>query len=256
MRLLKFVVMEIAHAARLTVDGDTLMYPSTIAYYDRRREERRPLWWDLAALFSWFVDRGDAYSMKNWLRKFARLVQDVAVCRNGVLLRTQDTPTDHVANLCTTTSLITMLWQSISYSKSPDLKAACLKVLLRSVDRVVVDLPAEMLVMTLNAGGCSQHLQITASGQLLGLGEWLLHAGNGNWINSAAETWNKMCEAGSVHGSLLDASLAIADVIYFASFLYVWRSKCHQRSLSDAFKCWWNTFRDGSALHAQLFSIK
>ena len=209
-------------------------------------QSRQPLCWCLASLLSRYSACGNSYCMKDFRKSFLRVVQCVDDCQDGVVLRTLATWADHAANICTTRCMITMLWQIISGTKSPDIRTACLNALKYSASRVIVELPDDMLSITVIVQDRTWPLRVASSGHTHGFWAWLLQTVNHNWTNSVGESWANVRDAGLVHGNLCGTSHATANVICFTSYLLAWRSRCHQKSISDVFHRWRSAIRKGT----------
>ena len=219
--------METAHATRWTLDGDPSVYAGIVAVFDRRLPVS--LWWDLKYVHTWAAQRGDAYTYKDWLKKFVRIVGGV-----GVTLRALDTPPNIVANICTTRSLLTFLWRSASYTKSVPLLDACVLCVRSCVARVSLTLPAAMRTITIAFGGMRRDMHVCSQGSVVGLRDVVQSCFPSHLQRSLCSSWEQQRRDGTsdAQQELLSDVHSVVGVAAFFMGLTAWLSKKKHRKPS------------------------
>ena len=129
--------MDAVHDESINLEGDRLLFPSDLAYYDRCVVSRSPLRWCLTSLWAWCKNRGLRYTFKNWkpqVNKFVMYASLTDQCR----WRTVDIPSSAIAPICTTACLIGVLMHMIhQLQRRPALRVAIAHCLLYMSTRVL-----------------------------------------------------------------------------------------------------------------------
>jgi hypothetical protein len=214
------------HSRRITWLAPEV-FPSSVAYYDTCRESFAPLWWCVDRLYVWFRDRGDAYSAKDWLKKFRRLVGDVDDLGTSFTLRTLNTPSSQISHVCTTRCVITCLWQAIVKTKSTELQQSCFTCICEMLRRVLPQLPDDLRIIMWESNwhscGAIVAVGIDAHGVATRFGDILALFPHAAWTGAIENCWNDLLACGELQGPMRTDHHNVLDIVTVLVKLPLWR---------------------------------
>ena len=229
--------MDAAHAELINLEGDRVLFPSDLAYYDRRVVSRSPLWWCGSGFWAWCKNRGSRYAFKNWRKQITKLLIDASLsdqCR----WRNPDTLSSAIAPICTTACLIGVLMLMIHqlHLRSAGLRTAIVHNLLDMSTRVVLHCPDAMQMLTLEA----HQVRVSNNGVVTGFWQALeTSCPHIHYYEHLRTAWQRIEFQHAHLGSFEQDEVSFRDIMLFLCFYNDYRSSRNMHKLSDRCTGWW-----------------
>ncbi len=233
--------MDLESLRPLTVDGDSAMYASSIAYHDAG-PDRPPLWWSLDSQFAWLRVRGLTYCARDWFKAFKQYVAE-DVGSDSYIMR-QPNVFD-IRPICTTTTLLTSIWHTVEVTRSTVLENACLSSLKHIANVVSAHITDALSVVTVRSRTPALSVRVNQHGQVSGLADVLLSMPHSASLNALNTSWEHMRQRGLLQGGMLAQSHHMTDVICFATSVQRFRSRTRRAPLASSCQAWIGHLRRG-----------
>jgi len=229
--------MRIDSCRRLTVDADNAMFPSSIAYYDRRLAHPQPLWWDMRLLHSWLRLRGLRYVAKCFFKRFASNMRGCGGgFENSYVYRTATSEPHDLGPICTTPSLLMYMFTEAARSLPP-LSDNCASTLNVIAQRASLSIAGHSTIAFGVYVGAAP-VTVFPNGRVHGFRFVTRSVDHGCSIKCIAQGWADMCAAGLLGGSADADEHDLNDIIVFLSSWMRFRSRSNRHLPSAIVRTW------------------